>query len=56
MGNKKMKNHNASLAIRFIGFSAREINIFDATFSVEQSRKKHYHRLSSDSLQEPDLQ
>ncbi|MFJ2988882.1 two-component system response regulator [Collimonas sp. NPDC087041] len=50
-----MKNHNAPFAIRFIGFSAREINIFDATFSVEQNREKQYHRLSADSLQEPDL-
>ncbi|SFA76608.1 Response regulator receiver domain-containing protein [Collimonas sp. OK607] len=50
-----MKNHNAPFAIRFIGFSAREINIFDATFSVEQNREKQYYRLSEDSLQEPDL-
>lgn len=50
-----MKNHNAPFGIRFIGFSAREINIFDATFSVEQSRERQYHRLSVDSLQEPDL-
>jgi len=50
-----MKNHSASFAIRFIGFSAREINIFDATFSVEQNRQKQYSRLSVDSLQEPDL-
>jgi CheY-like chemotaxis protein len=52
---KKMKNHNAPFAIRFIGFSAREINIFDATFSVEQNRQKQYFRLFADSLQEPDL-
>ena len=52
---KKMKNHNASFAIRFIGFSAREVNIFDATFSVEQNREKQYFRLPADSLQEPDL-
>lgn len=50
-----MKNHNASFAIRFVGFSAREINIFDATFSVEQNRQKQYYRLPVDSLQEPDL-
>jgi CheY-like chemotaxis protein len=50
-----MKNHSASFAIRFIRFSAREINIFDATFSVEQNRQKQYSRLSVDSLQEPDL-
>ncbi|WP_211467127.1 response regulator [Collimonas silvisoli] len=50
-----MKNHKASFVIRFIGFSAREINIFDATFSVEQNRQKQYSRLSVDSLQEPDL-
>ncbi|AIY41220.1 twitching motility protein PilG [Collimonas arenae] len=50
-----MKNHNAPFAIRFIGFSAREINIFDATFSVEQNRQKQYFRLFADSLQEPDL-
>lgn len=54
-GHIKMKNHNASFAIRFIGFSAREINIFDATFSVEQNRQKQYCRLPADSLQEPDL-
>ena len=52
---KKMKNHHASFAIRFIGFSAREVNIFDATFSVEQNREKQYFRLPADSLQEPDL-
>ncbi len=50
-----MKKHNAPFGIRFIGFSAREINIFDATFSVEQNREKQYYRLSEDSLQEPDL-
>ncbi|GAC1332385.1 MAG: hypothetical protein NVSMB28_29170 [Collimonas sp.] len=50
-----MKNHDAPFAIRFIGFSAREINIFDATFSVEQNRERQYYRLSVDSLQEPDL-
>jgi CheY-like chemotaxis protein len=50
-----MQNHKAPFTIRFIGFSAREINIFDATFSVEQQRQKQYYRLSVDSLQEPDL-
>jgi len=50
-----MKIHDAPFAIRCIGFSAREINIFDATFSVEQKRRKQYFRLSVDSLQEPDL-
>jgi CheY-like chemotaxis protein len=52
---QKMKNHKAPFAIRFIGFSVREINIFDATFSVEQNRQKQYYRLSDDCLQEPDL-
>lgn len=50
-----MKNHKAPFAIRFIGFSAREINIFDATFSVEQHRHKQYYRLPVDNLHEPDL-
>jgi len=50
-----MKIHDAPFAIRCIGFPAREINIFDATFSVEQKRQKQYFRLSVDSLQEPDL-
>ncbi|WP_211455425.1 response regulator [Collimonas antrihumi] len=50
-----MKNQKTPFAVRFIGFSAREINIFDATFSVEQNRQIQYYRLSEDSLQEPDL-
>jgi len=54
-GHTKMKNQRTPFAVRFIGFSVREINIFDATFAVQQNREKQYFRLSVDSLQEPDL-
>jgi len=43
------------IAIRFLGFSLREIAIFDATFSVEQVRDLRYFRLPEDSLQEADI-
>lgn len=50
-----MKDKFKSIAVRFLGFSTREINIFDATFSLAQNLDYHYSRLSEDSLQEWDI-
>lgn len=42
-------------AVRLIGFSPQEVEIFDATFALEQEKRYGYFRLSDENLQDPDL-
>ncbi|PUA19275.1 response regulator transcription factor [Glaciimonas sp. PCH181] len=50
-----MQIKSRSIAVRFLGFSPREIHIFDATFAVELTRSVRYFRLSENSLQQWDI-
>lgn len=42
-------------ALRLIGFSAHEVDVFQAYFELEKERQPAYFCLLEDSLQEPDL-
>ena len=50
-----MSNHNFPFAVRLIGFSKKEADLFDATFSVEQGKGYGYACLAQDNLKDPDL-
>lgn len=42
-------------AVRLIGFSPQETEIFDATFALGQGKGYGYFRLDDDNLQDPDM-
>ncbi|HJV52698.1 MAG TPA: response regulator [Noviherbaspirillum sp.] len=47
--------HNFPFAVRVIGFSSEEEELFDAAFSVRQGKAYGYFRLAQDNLQDPDM-
>ncbi|MNK22953.1 response regulator PleD [compost metagenome] len=50
-----MSANSIPFAVRLIGFKPQEIEIFDATFALDQGKGYGYVRLSEDNLQDPDL-
>lgn len=48
-------SNNFPFAVRLIGFSSQETEIFDATFALEQGKGYGYFRLDDDNLQDPDM-
>ncbi len=50
-----MSNRNFPFAVRLIGFSDEENELFDAVFATEQGKGYAYARLEEDNLQDPDL-
>jgi CheY-like chemotaxis protein len=48
-------SNNFPFAVRLIGFSPQETEIFDATFALEQGKGYGYFRLDDDNLQDPDM-
>ncbi len=50
-----MQNQNFPFAVRLMGFSSHESELFQAYFELEQDQGLAYFALSEDSLQDPDL-
>ena len=50
-----MSANSIPFAVRLIGFKPQEVEIFDATFALDQGKGYGYIRLSEDNLQDPDL-
>lgn len=50
-----MSIHTFPFAVRLIGFSPQEEDLFDAAFSVRQGKGYGYFRLAQQNLQDPDL-
>lgn len=50
-----MQNHRLPFAVRLIGFSEQEADLFAATFAVERGRRYDYFCLTPGNLQDPDL-
>lgn len=50
-----MSTSSFPFAIRLIGFSRQEADLFDATFAVEQGKGYGYACLAEDNLKDPDL-
>ncbi len=50
-----MSSNSFPFAVRLIGFSPQETEIFDATFALDQGKGYGYFRLADDNLQDPDL-
>lgn len=50
-----MQTQSFPFAVRLIGFSSQEADIFEATFATEQGKGYGYFRLADDNLQDPDL-
>lgn len=50
-----MQHHHLPLAVRLIGFSEHEADLFVATFAVERGRRHDYFCLTPGNLQDPDL-
>lgn len=55
LNNKQMSANSIPFAVRLIGFKPQEVEIFDATFALDQGKGYGYIRLSEDNLQDPDL-
>lgn len=55
LNNESMSANSIPFAVRLIGFKPQEIEIFDATFALDQGKGYGYVRLSEDNLQDPDL-
>ncbi|WP_188381676.1 response regulator [Oxalicibacterium faecigallinarum] len=49
-----MSSHSFPFAVRLLGFTRQETDVFDATFAVEQQGHR-YMQLHEDNLQDPDL-
>jgi CheY-like chemotaxis protein len=50
-----MQNQSFPFAVRLIGFSNLEADIFESIFAVEQGKGYGYFRLADDNLLDPDL-
>jgi CheY-like chemotaxis protein len=50
-----MSNHSFPFAVRLIGFSKSETELFDAAFATDQGKGYGYLRLAEDNLKDPDF-
>lgn len=50
-----MQTPSFPFAVRLIGFSRQEADVFEATFTSEQGKGYGYFRLADENLQDPDL-
>jgi CheY-like chemotaxis protein len=50
-----MSQHSFPFAVRLIGFSSQELELFDAAFETDQGKGYGYSRLAEDNLKDPDL-